>query len=69
MLEGKPKIQSVCEREGITLKGRGLSLWGHCPFHDDKKPSFKVDPERQRFKCFGCGAGGDMIDCALSGAG
>jgi hypothetical protein len=62
MLEGKPDIVIICEQEGIELRQRGRSLWGLCPFHDDRTPSFTVDPEKQRFKCFGCGAGGDVID-------
>lgn len=62
MTEQKPDTVSVCEREGIELRQRGRSMWGLCPFHDDKNPSMKVDPDRQRFHCFGCGAHGDVID-------
>ena len=65
MLEGKPDIVIICEQEGIELRQRGRSLWGLCPFHDDRTPSFTVDPEKQRFKCFGCGAGGDVIDFTI----
>lgn len=36
--------------------------WGVCPFHADKNPSFHVDVKAQRFKCFGCGATGDLFD-------
>ena len=44
-------------------QGRGGSrgLWWPCPLHDDRNPSFQVDPERGRWKCFGCGESGDAI--------
>src|SRR4051794_4713935 len=37
-------------------------LAGCCPFHQEKTPSFKVNRKTQRFKCFGCGASGDVLD-------
>lgn len=46
----------------IDLKPRGKNLEGLCPFHDEKSPSFKVNSNKQFFKCFGCGASGDVID-------
>ena len=45
--------------EFITLKKRGTNLIGLCPFHDEKTPSFNVNPTRNIFKCFGCGKAGD----------
>ena len=45
--------------EFITLKKRGTNLIGLCPFHDEKTPSFNVNPARNIFKCFGCGKAGD----------
>jgi DNA primase len=45
----------------LTLKPAGRSLKALCPFHDEKTPSFTVNPERQSFKCFGCGKGGNLI--------
>ena len=45
--------------EFVTLKKRGANLWGACPFHNEKTPSFSVNPARNIFKCFGCGKGGD----------
>ena len=47
------------------LKPRGRDLWGCCPFHEEKTPSFKVDPEKGTWHCFGCGEGGDVVDFAL----
>ncbi len=49
----------------VTLKKRGRDLVGLCPFHGEKTPSFHVHPEDGFFKCFGCGAGGDVIAFAM----
>ena len=45
--------------EFVSLKKRGANLWGACPFHNEKTPSFSVNPARNIFKCFGCGKAGD----------
>jgi len=45
----------------IQLTPRGGRLWGHCPFHTDKTPSFSVSPDKQLFHCFSCKAGGSVI--------
>lgn len=45
----------------IPLKGAGRSYKALCPFHPEKTPSFVVNPEKQIFHCFGCGAGGDVF--------
>jgi DNA primase len=63
------KVHEIIERTDIAalvgrsveLKRAGHSLKGLCPFHGERTPSFTVSPERRRFKCFGCGAGGDAI--------
>lgn len=45
----------------IELKRAGQNYKGLCPFHSEKTPSFMVNPGKQRFHCFGCGTGGDII--------
>lgn len=47
--------------EKIALKQRGQRFLGLCPFHSEKTPSFTVSPEMGIFKCFGCGAVGDVF--------
>jgi DNA primase len=45
----------------VTLKKSGRSYKGLCPFHNEKTPSFNVNPDRQAFYCFGCQEGGNAI--------
>ena len=45
----------------VELKRGGANLMGLCPFHTEKSPSFSVNPAKQFYYCFGCGAGGDAI--------
>ncbi len=45
----------------VTLKRAGSVFKANCPFHNEKTPSFNVNPARQRYHCFGCGASGDAI--------
>ena len=45
----------------IQIKRAGNSIKALCPFHKEKTPSFHVNPARQAFHCFGCGAGGDVF--------
>jgi|GEM_PF-1923669 len=49
-------------RPVVELKGRGDSFIGLCPFHQEKTPSFHVRDRVGRFKCFGCGASGDIFE-------
>ena len=47
--------------EHVILKQKGRLFWGCCPFHNEKTPSFKIDPSTQLWHCFGCGKGGDAF--------
>lgn len=46
----------------VRLERKGPAYIGLCPFHNDRHPSMRVDPNRQMYKCFVCGAGGDVFD-------
>jgi DNA primase len=46
----------------VELRKAGSSFVGLCPFHGDRAPSFRVFPDSRRFKCFGCGARGDVFE-------
>lgn len=59
-LKYKTDIEDVISTY-VSLKRRGSTLVGLCPFHNEKTGSFTVYPETQSFYCFGCGAGGDAI--------
>ncbi|MBK6799029.1 MAG: hypothetical protein IPG76_20150 [Acidobacteria bacterium] len=41
----------------VSLKKKGNNYWACCPFHQEKSPSFSINPAKQLFKCFGCGKG------------
>lgn len=47
--------------ESINLKKSGRNYFGLCPFHHENTPSFSVSPDKQIFKCFGCGEAGNVI--------
>lgn len=51
--------------EHVGLKRRGRNWTGLCPFHEEKTPSFSVNPEKGLYFCFGCHAGGDVIDFVM----
>ena len=54
------KIEEVVG-DFVTLKRRGADYVACCPFHNEKTPSFHVNPSRGIFKCFGCGKGGSAV--------
>jgi DNA primase len=53
-------IVEVIDRR-VKLKKAGKNYSACCPFHDERTPSFSVNPERQFYYCFGCGAGGNAL--------
>lgn len=59
-LKAKNDIVSVVSKY-VPLVQKGRSFWGRCPFHNEKTPSFTVNPSDQVYHCFGCGVGGDVI--------
>ncbi|HZJ58230.1 MAG TPA: DNA primase, partial [Clostridia bacterium] len=52
--------------EYLALKPKGKNYFGLCPFHNEKTPSFSVDPERQFYHCFGCGVGGNVFNFVMA---
>ena len=63
MREASDLVAIVGDR--VQLRQRGRDFWGCCPFHNEKTPSFKVDPTTQLWHCFGCGEGGDVISFVM----
>ncbi|MBK8261567.1 MAG: DNA primase [Nannocystis sp.] len=67
------KLQEVKDRIDIVdlvgryvgLRRSGKNFSACCPFHDERTPSFYVNPDRRSYKCFGCGVGGDGIDFVM----
>jgi DNA primase len=55
-------IEAVVAASGVELTQRGQGFMGCCPFHDDSTASLSVGGVPDRFHCFGCDAGGDVID-------
>jgi DNA primase len=55
-------IEDVIASSGVELHQRGHGYMGCCPFHDDSTASMSVGGVPDRFRCFGCGAGGDVIE-------
>lgn len=53
-------------RERINVKKNGADWFALCPFHDEKGASFSVSENKQFYKCFGCGAQGDVIDFVMN---
>jgi hypothetical protein len=75
-----PRLDWKAERERIDLAAvatnllgpapgrrgeRGRRLWWSCPFHEDRNPSFAVDPRKRWWKCYGCGVSGDAATLVM----
>lgn len=50
----------------VSLKKKGTNMWGLCPFHNEKTPSFSVSPSKGIYKCFGCGEGGNSVNFIMN---
>ena len=61
-LKRRYPLGGVVEAAGVKLVGRGRVRQGVCPFHDETAGSFTVYADSQRWFCFGCGLGGDVLD-------
>ncbi len=60
-LKLRANLADVVARVVALRKAGGTRLKGLCPFHNEKSPSFHVDPDKGFYKCFGCGKAGDAI--------
>ena len=49
----------------VQLKRKGQNLWACCPFHNEKSPSFSVNPAKSLYKCFGCGKAGGVVQFVM----
>ena len=52
--------------ESLTVHRAGSKFKALCPFHDDHHPSMELNPDRQSYKCWSCGAGGDIFDFVMN---
>src|SRR3569623_3206042 len=59
-IRNRTDLVALVGRRGKLVR-KGREMWGCCPFHNEKSPSFKVSNERRSYKCFGCGKGGDCF--------
>ena len=61
-LKARHPLGDTVEASGVRLRGRGRVRQGFCPFHDEAEGSFTVYADSERWYCFGCGLGGDVLD-------
>ena len=61
-LKARHPLGDTVEASGVLLRGRGRVRQGVCPFHDEAEGSFTVYADSERWYCFGCGLGGDVLD-------
>jgi DNA primase len=64
-LKAEVSLVRLVESSGVTLTKRGGDMVGCCPFHGDDSPSLVVSVSKNLFNCFGCGAGGGVIDWVM----
>ncbi|MDP9370767.1 MAG: CHC2 zinc finger domain-containing protein, partial [Chloroflexota bacterium] len=63
-VKARVDLVRLVEKYSLTpLRPAGKRMLGHCPFldHEDRSPSFNVDPKTQRYRCWGCGRRGDAL--------
>ena len=61
-LKARCPLGNTVEASGVKLRGRGRVRQGFCPFHEEAEGSFTVYADSERWYCFGCGLGGDVLD-------
>ncbi len=61
-LKARHSLGDAVEAAGVVLRGKGRVRQGVCPFHQEAEGSFTVYADTEKFYCFGCGAGGDVLD-------
>ena len=61
-LKARNPLGDAVESAGVALRGKGRVRQGVCPFHQEAEGSFTVYSDSEKFYCFGCGAGGDVLD-------
>ena len=61
-LKARHPLGDTVEASGVRLRGKGRVRQGVCPFHDELEASFTVYADSERWYCFGCGLGGDVLD-------
>ena len=61
-LKRRHPLGDVVEASGVQLRGNGRVRQGVCPFHDEQEGSFTVYADSEKWFCFGCGEGGDVLD-------
>ncbi len=61
-LKARHPLGDTVEASGVRLRGRGRVRQGVCPFHEEAEGSFTVYADSERWYCFGCGLGGDVLD-------
>ena len=61
-LKRRNPLGDVVEASGVQLRGHGRVRQGVCPFHEESEGSFTVYGDSERWFCFGCGEGGDVLD-------